>query len=291
MTLDVIPSRSGPALAEATQNDRESRIPLLSVEGLSKHFEMHHLERRLAAFNDVSFTLHPGEFVLLRGPNGAGKSTLLRTLYRTYKAQGGRAIYQSEMGSIDLVRAADVDMTWLRRTEIGFVTQFLQARPRVSAEEFVAEALLDSCSDRATALEKALRGLSNAGNLSAREAPQADALDVLASDYHAGALLRAALAFEAEGLKPLHEAIAFISSAPAEAVGLKDRGAIAVGSRADLVLVDRNPVPRIRGTMREGRFIYAKAPILERFKLPSVLQSDPGFQNSRDYHAYDRPAE
>lgn len=137
----------------------------------------------------------------------------------------------------------------------------------------------------------ALRGLSNAGNLSAREALKAGALDVLASDYHAGALLRAALAFEAEGLKPLHEAIAFISSAPAEAVGLKDRGAIAVGSRADLVLVDRNPVPRIRGTMREGRFIYAEAPILERFKLPSVLQSDPGFQNSRDYHAYDRPAE
>lgn len=163
MTLDVIPSRSGPALAEATRNDRESRIPLLSVEGLSKHFEMHHLERRLAAFNDVSFTLHPGEFVLLRGPNGAGKSTLLRTLYRTYKAQGGRAIYQSEMGSIDLVRAADVDMAWLRRTEIGFVTQFLQARPRVSAEEFVAEALLDSCSDHATALEKARRCLSAFG--------------------------------------------------------------------------------------------------------------------------------
>jgi len=95
----------------------------------------------LAAFSDISFDLKQGEFLLLKGQNGAGKSTLLRTLYRTYLAQAGKVLFHSEHGVIDLARAADVDVTHLRRTEIGFVTQFLVARPRVSAEALVAEPL------------------------------------------------------------------------------------------------------------------------------------------------------
>jgi alpha-D-ribose 1-methylphosphonate 5-triphosphate synthase subunit PhnL len=49
--------------------------------------------------------------------------------------------FHSDHGPIDLARAADIDIAHLRRTEIGFVTQFLQARPRVSAEAIVAEPL------------------------------------------------------------------------------------------------------------------------------------------------------
>lgn len=55
--------------------------PVLQVENLAKHFQMHHLGQRLHAFDGINFTLHAGEFLLLRGPNGVGKSTLLRTLY------------------------------------------------------------------------------------------------------------------------------------------------------------------------------------------------------------------
>ena len=115
--------------------------PVLSVEGLRKAFRLHHLGREIGAFAGVSFTLHPGEFLLLTGPNGLGKSTLLRTLYRSYLPEGGRVLFRHAGGVIDLARAADVDVALLRRAEIGFVTQFLQARPRVAAEDLVAEPL------------------------------------------------------------------------------------------------------------------------------------------------------
>lgn len=141
----------------------DARAPLLSVRGLAKTFEMHHLERRLSAFGGVSFDVDAGEFVLLQGPNGAGKSTLLRVLHRSYRAWGGQALYQSERGPIDLARAADVDVAWLRRREIGFVTQFLQARPRVAADELVAEPLLQGGASHPEAIEEARRSLAAFG--------------------------------------------------------------------------------------------------------------------------------
>jgi alpha-D-ribose 1-methylphosphonate 5-triphosphate synthase subunit PhnL len=102
---------------------------------------MHHLDQELHAFTDISFTLAPGEFLLLRGPNGVGKSTLLRTLYRSYLPIDGHVWFRTDAGRIDLATAADVDIAALRRRDIGFVTQFLIARPRVAAEDIVAEPL------------------------------------------------------------------------------------------------------------------------------------------------------
>lgn len=114
---------------------------ILDVQNLSKGFEICHLDEGFAAFQAVSFSVAAGEFLLLKGPNGAGKSSLLRTLYRSYRPQGGRVLFQSTRGQIDLARAADIDIAALRRDEIGFVTQFLTARPRVAAEALVAEPL------------------------------------------------------------------------------------------------------------------------------------------------------
>lgn len=121
-----------------TQNQHP---PLLRVEGLGKTFAMFHLDSMLHAFEGISFDLHEGEFLLLKGRNGAGKSTLLRTLWRSYLPVAGHIWYQSRLGTIDLARAADVDIALLRRQEIGFVTQFLNARPRVAAQDIVAEPL------------------------------------------------------------------------------------------------------------------------------------------------------
>ncbi|MGJ8623444.1 MAG: phosphonate C-P lyase system protein PhnL [Yoonia sp.] len=137
--------------------------PVLDIRGLSKGFTMHHLGQGFTAFNDISFTVDTGEFVLLKGANGAGKSTLLRTLYRSYLAQSGEVIFQSAHGPVDLVRAADIDITYLRQTEIGFVTQFLVARPRVSAEALVAEPLQMAGMAQQEALETARHWLKTFG--------------------------------------------------------------------------------------------------------------------------------
>ena len=136
---------------------------VLDIRGLSKGFTMHHLDRKMGAFEDISLTLNAGQFLLLKGRNGAGKSTLLRTLYRSYLAGSGQILFHSSHGVIDLARAADVDVTLLRQTEIGFVTQFLTARPRVSAEALVAEPLRRAGRPFAEAIEEARHWLETFG--------------------------------------------------------------------------------------------------------------------------------
>ena len=136
---------------------------VLDVRGLTKSFTMYHLRQELGAFSGIDFTLDEGEFLLLKGPNGSGKSTLLRTLYRSYLPRGGQVLYHSGAGVIDLARAADVDIAYLRAREIGFVTQFLQSRPRVSAEALVAEPLRRAGRPEAEALDAARHWLDTFG--------------------------------------------------------------------------------------------------------------------------------
>ena len=138
-------------------------MPLLTVIDYTKHFYIHHLGRNIPVFEELSFELYAGQFLLVSGANGIGKSTLLRCLYRNYLPTAGQALYQSDYGTIDLAHAADVDMLVLRREEIGFVTQFLRPRPRVSALELVAEPLISSGLDIETALNDARAMLSNFG--------------------------------------------------------------------------------------------------------------------------------
>lgn len=118
-------------------------MPLLQIENFTKAFHIHQLGRAIPVFAALNVAVDGGQFVVVSGPNGVGKSTLLRCLYRSYVPTSGRALYQSHYGTIDLARAADVDIMLLRREEIGFVTQFLRARPRVTALEVVMEPLLD----------------------------------------------------------------------------------------------------------------------------------------------------
>lgn len=112
----------------------------------------------------------------------------------------------------------------------------------------------------------ALRGRSMTGNVTARDVLEAGLLDALAADYHQGAMLPAVVAWVREGRVPLHAAVALLTCNPADAAGLRDRGEIAVGRRADLMLVDVSdapgaegdaPPPRVRAVWREGRMIHS----------------------------------
>jgi alpha-D-ribose 1-methylphosphonate 5-triphosphate diphosphatase len=100
-----------------------------------------------------------------------------------------------------------------------------------------------------------VRGGSHSGNASARELAEAGQLDILSSDYVPAALLMAAFRLaDAPAVGGLAGAMRLVSKAPAEATGLKDRGEIAVGRRADLLRVamhDGEPV--VRAAWREGR--------------------------------------
>ena len=100
-----------------------------------------------------------------------------------------------------------------------------------------------------------LRGGSHSGNVSASELAEADALDILSSDYAPSSLLMGAVKLGlvsgdmARGLRT-------VTSAPAAAVELTDRGVIAEGKRADLVRFSEvDGLPVIRSVMSQGRSV------------------------------------
>lgn len=102
-----------------------------------------------------------------------------------------------------------------------------------------------------------VRGKSHSGNIAARDLAKRGLLDVLSSDYVPFSLLHAPfiLADTVEGLDLPH-AISMVTKAPADAVGLTDRGRIAEGARADLVRVHRlSGVPISRAVWRAGNRI------------------------------------
>lgn len=102
----------------------------------------------------------------------------------------------------------------------------------------------------------ALQGRSLSGNLSAADAVAAGLVDTLATDYYPASMLHAMHAFVERGVLPLHQASKIVSENPAAALGLYDRGQLAVDKNADIVLVDLRQRPRVHGVIRNGDPVY-----------------------------------
>jgi alpha-D-ribose 1-methylphosphonate 5-triphosphate diphosphatase len=98
-----------------------------------------------------------------------------------------------------------------------------------------------------------IRGGSHSGNVAAADLAEADLLDIVSSDYVPSSLLSAALMLGDIWGNPAR-GVATVTSAPADAVGLSDRGRIAVGARADLARVSRiGAAGAVRGLWVQGR--------------------------------------
>lgn len=96
-----------------------------------------------------------------------------------------------------------------------------------------------------------LRGGSHSGNVSGRELAGLGLVTALASDYLPSSLLGAVFTLAAADTMSLPEAASLVTSGPATAVGLSDRGALEPGQRADLVLVGlRHTYPVVRSVLR-----------------------------------------
>jgi alpha-D-ribose 1-methylphosphonate 5-triphosphate diphosphatase len=103
-----------------------------------------------------------------------------------------------------------------------------------------------------------VRGGSHTGWTKAADMIEKGLCSVLASDYYYPAPLLAAFRLDADGVLPLARAWDLISAAPARAAGLSDRGILAKGFRADIVLVDDEvPLrPRIVAVIAAGRLVH-----------------------------------
>jgi len=100
-----------------------------------------------------------------------------------------------------------------------------------------------------------VRGGSHSGNIAAVDLAREGLLDILSSDYIPSSLLMAALQLPRHAPAiDLASAVRTVTKTPAEAVGLADRGEIAIGKRADLIRVHvARDVPVVRSVWREGQ--------------------------------------
>jgi putative ABC transport system ATP-binding protein len=108
------------------------RASVFDVRQLTKIYRMGEVE--VQALRDVTLTLPEGEFVVLLGPSGSGKSTLLNILGGLDVPTSGQVLYRDT----DLTRADEAELTAYRRRHVGFVFQFYNLIPSLTAVENVA---------------------------------------------------------------------------------------------------------------------------------------------------------
>src|SRR3954469_7701621 len=104
---------------------------ILSVEGLTKVYRMGEVE--VHALRGIDLKLRARELVVLLGASGSGKSTLLNILGGLDTPSAGRVTYRTT----DLASADERTLTQYRRDHVGFVFQFYNLVPSLTARENV----------------------------------------------------------------------------------------------------------------------------------------------------------
>jgi len=111
-------------------------MAILEANDVSKHYQMG--EVTVDALDGVDFVVEKGEFVAVMGPSGSGKSTLLHLLGGLDKTSDGEV----SLGGRRLSVMSDKEVTLARRRNVGFVFQFYNLLPTLTAEENIALPLL-----------------------------------------------------------------------------------------------------------------------------------------------------
>ncbi|MFO7274060.1 MAG: ABC transporter ATP-binding protein [Bacillota bacterium] len=125
----------------------------------------------IRAVDEVTLSVSAGEFVAVMGRSGSGKSTLLHLMSGLLQPTSGTV----HLLGRDLSRLSDDELTLLRRSQVGFVFQFFNLLPTLTALENVALPLLLAGSKRSEAEARAREALATVG-LSARAAHKPDEL-------------------------------------------------------------------------------------------------------------------
>ncbi|MEJ2555152.1 MAG: ABC transporter ATP-binding protein [Anaerolineae bacterium] len=111
-------------------------MAILETQQVSKQYQMG--EVSVDALAGVDFVVEEGEFVAIMGPSGSGKSTLLHLL----GGLDGPTEGEVTLGGKRLSKLSDREVTLVRRRNVGFIFQFFNLLPTLSAEENIALPLL-----------------------------------------------------------------------------------------------------------------------------------------------------
>jgi putative ABC transport system ATP-binding protein len=130
---------------------------MMELDNVTKVYQQG--RRTVQAVRGVSLEVVAGEFVTIMGPSGSGKSTLLHLMGALDTPTSGSALFQGR----DLAAMSDRERSLLRRTRIGFVFQFFNLLPTLTAAENVALPLLLGGQARGRALKQAAASLDRVG--------------------------------------------------------------------------------------------------------------------------------
>jgi putative ABC transport system ATP-binding protein len=115
----------------ASAGQTHGRGVAFHVRGLTKLYQTAAGDVR--ALDGVDLDIAQGELMVLLGPSGSGKSTLLNILGGLDRASGGEVMFEGQ----DLVQATDAQLTRYRRRSVGFIFQFFNLTPSLTARENV----------------------------------------------------------------------------------------------------------------------------------------------------------
>jgi putative ABC transport system ATP-binding protein len=130
---DILASRSPIPSNEVVEASATPADCILSARAITKVYRMGEID--VVALRGVDFDLRPGELVTLLGASGSGKSTLLNILGGLDVPTSGRVLYENV---VDLTEADEAMLTTYRREHVGFVFQFYNLIPSLTARENVA---------------------------------------------------------------------------------------------------------------------------------------------------------
>jgi len=193
-----------------------------------------------------------------RGKSGGRSDAELDTMFDKRRAYAALHAAPNYHRLVEMAQARKLPLASHDDTTLDHVRQSIA--DGVALAEFpttveAAEALHQGAVKVLMGAPNLVRGGSHSGNVSTAALAQAGVLDILSSDYVPASLLMAALLLpDVVSTISLPAAVATVSKAPAEAVGLFDRGAIALGKRADLLFVQvTESMPVIRAVWSAGR--------------------------------------
>ncbi|MDZ7815212.1 MAG: ABC transporter ATP-binding protein [Planctomycetota bacterium] len=108
---------------------------LISAKEIEKVYRMGEVD--VFALRKATLDIREGEFIIVCGPSGSGKSTLLNIIGGMDRPTSGRVTFRD----LDLTQASDKQLTRFRREQVGFVFQFFNLIPSLTALENVQVAV------------------------------------------------------------------------------------------------------------------------------------------------------